>query len=55
MEIVFDNIFSVTELNQQTANTLKKIKESGSGIIMKNNKPQYVILTYDEYKKLLEK
>lgn len=44
---------SATELNQQLSKVLKELKTKKDIIVMKHNKPAYVILEYTEYEKLM--
>lgn len=52
---LLDCVITTTELNQKTAECLKKIKENKCAVVMRNNKPEFVMITYDEYKKIEEK
>ena len=51
----FDNILSITRVNQNFSNATKKTDEKGTIIILKSNQPRYVLMTYEEYLKLKKK
>ena len=44
------NLISITEANQNFSKVAKKVEQDGDVIILKNNKPQYVISKFDENK-----
>lgn len=48
MIINTDNIVSMSDANQNFTNVAKKVDENGSAVIMKNNKPKYVITKIEE-------
>lgn len=48
MKINTNNIVSITEANQNFSKVARLVDENGSAIILKNNKPSYVILEYGE-------
>jgi antitoxin Phd len=44
------NLFvSMTEANQNFSKVVRLVDESGMVVIMKNNKPRYMILNFSEY------
>lgn len=43
MLIETNNIFSMTETNQNFSAVAKRVDQTGQAIIFKNNKPKYVI------------
>ena len=45
-----NNLVSITEANQNFSKVVKKVEQSGDVIILKNNKPQYVVSKFDENK-----
>jgi len=51
---LLDCVITTTELNQKTADCMKKIKENKCAVVMKNNKPEFIMMTYDEYKRIVE-
>ncbi|MCL2198211.1 MAG: type II toxin-antitoxin system Phd/YefM family antitoxin [Defluviitaleaceae bacterium] len=44
----------MTEANQNFSKVARLVDEKGSAIIMKNNKPRYTVLDFDEYAKRQE-
>lgn len=50
MRIHTDNLVSMTEANQNFSKVAKMVDNSGSAIILKNNKPKYLLIQYDDLK-----
>ena len=48
MKIDTKNLISITEANQNFSKVVKKVEEDGTIIILKNNKPQYVLSKFKE-------
>ncbi|NLM43223.1 MAG: type II toxin-antitoxin system Phd/YefM family antitoxin [Clostridiales bacterium] len=44
-----ENIISISEVNQNFSKAAKLVDEEKEIVIMKHNKPRYVILEYDKY------
>lgn len=44
------NLVSITDANQNFSKVVKKIEQNGDVIILKNNKPQYVVSKFEENK-----
>ncbi len=44
------NLVSITDANQNFSQVVKKVEQNGDVIILKNNKPQYVVSKFDENK-----
>ena len=42
------NLVSITEANQNFSQVAKKVEQHGDVIILKNNKPQYVVSKFSE-------
>lgn len=42
------NIVSMTEANQNFSKVAKLVDQNGSAVIMKNNKPRYLIVDFSE-------
>ncbi|MBQ8522224.1 MAG: type II toxin-antitoxin system prevent-host-death family antitoxin [Clostridia bacterium] len=42
------NLVSMTEANQNFSQVVKKVDEKGKVVLLKNNKPKYVITNIDE-------
>ena len=40
---------SMTEANQNFSRVVRLVDESGMAVIMKNNKPRYMVLNFKEY------
>ena len=43
-----DNLVSITEANQNFSKVVKKLNEDNKFIILKNNKPQYIVSKYSK-------
>jgi antitoxin Phd len=39
----------MTEANQNFSRVVRLVDESGTAVILKNNKPRYVVLNFSEY------
>ena len=48
MKIYVKNLISITEANQNFSKVVKKVEKDGSVIVLKNNKPQYVVSKFEE-------
>ena len=48
MKIDTNNIVSITQANQNFSQVVKKVEQNGSVIILKNNKPKYIISKFQE-------
>lgn len=46
------NIVSMTEANQNFSKVAKLVDQNGSAVIMKNNKPRYLIVDFSEAEKM---
>lgn len=42
-------IVPMTDANQNFSKVVRLVDENGMAVIMKNNKPRYVIVDFDEY------
>lgn len=42
------NLVSITDANQNFSKVVKKVEQNGDVIILKNNKPQYVVSKFNE-------
>jgi antitoxin Phd len=42
-------IVSMTEANQNFTKVARIVNESGMAVIMKNNKPRYLVVSFSEY------
>lgn len=49
MTVNTDNLISMTEANQNFSKVVRIVDESGLAVILKNNKPRYVVVDFDEY------
>ena len=47
MKIDINNLISITEANQNFSRVVKKVEESGEVVVLKNNKPQYVVSKFE--------
>jgi len=51
MNIDTSVLVPMTEANQNFSKVARLVDEKGSAIILKNNKPRYAVLNFDEYAK----
>ena len=54
MNIPSDRIISATKIQREYKKVNKMIKEKGTLFIFKNNEPNLVLMTFEEYKKLYD-
>lgn len=43
------NIVPMTDANQNFSKVVRLVDENGMAVIMKNNKPRYIVVDFDEY------
>lgn len=48
MKIDTKNIFSISDANQNFSRVVKTVDKNGEVIILKNNKPKYVVKPFEE-------
>lgn len=48
MQINLENLVSITEANQNFSKVARMVDNKGATVILKNNKPKYVIVDYDD-------
>lgn len=48
MLVDMKNLVSITEANRNFSKIARAVDENGSVVIMKNNAPRYVIISYDQ-------
>ncbi len=51
MLVNIQNVVSISEANQNFSRITKLVDEDKSVVIMKNNKPKYILLDFDEFSK----
>ncbi|MBQ7088288.1 MAG: type II toxin-antitoxin system Phd/YefM family antitoxin [Clostridia bacterium] len=49
MMINTDHLIPMTEANQNFSKVVRTVDENGMAVILKNNKPRYVVVDFDEY------
>lgn len=49
MTVNTNSLISMTEANQYFSKVIRIVDESGLAVILKNNKPRYVVVDFDEY------
>ncbi len=49
MMINTNNLVPMTEANQNFSKVVRTVDENGMAVILKNNKPRYVVVDFDEY------
>lgn len=48
MQVNVKNLVSMTEANQNFSKVAKLVDENGAVVVLRNNKPKYVILEYSQ-------
>jgi Phd_YefM. len=46
MQVNVKNLVSMTEANQNFSKVAKMVDENGTAVILKNNRPRYVVVEY---------
>ena len=49
MTISTNNLISITEANQNFSRLARLVDENGSVVILKNNKPRYVLMEFNQF------
>lgn len=49
MMVNTEYLVPMTEANQNFSRVVRTVDESGLAVILKNNKPRYVVVDFDEY------
>lgn len=49
MMVNTDYFVPMTEANQNFSKVVRTVDENGMAVILKNNKPRYVVVDFDEY------
>ena len=51
MNININNLVSISEANQNFSKIARMVDENGAAVILKNNKPRYVLIDYSQLEK----
>ncbi|WIV12906.1 type II toxin-antitoxin system Phd/YefM family antitoxin [Proteiniborus sp. MB09-C3] len=51
MNININNLVSISEANQNSSKIARMVDENGVAVILKNNKPRYVLIEYRQLEK----
>lgn len=51
MNININNLVSISEANQNFSKVARMVDENGTAVILKNNKPRYVLIEYSQLEK----
>lgn len=51
MKVNMNNLVSISEANQNFSKVARLVDESGATVILKNNKPKYVLVEYSQLEK----
>lgn len=54
MIIDTDMLVSMTDVNQNISSVLRKVDDRGIVVVLKNNKPKYLLSRFDEYDEIKE-
>ena len=52
MTVNTDALVSMSEANRNFSKVVRVVDEKGSVILLKNNKPRYVIVSFEEYEEI---
>lgn len=52
MIINTNTLIPMTEANQNFSKVVRSVDETGMAVILKNNKPRYVVVGFDEYNEI---
>ena len=52
MMVNTDYLVPMTDANQNFSRVVRLVDENGMAVILKNNKPRYVIVDFDEYEEI---
>lgn len=52
MRVDTSNLVPMTEANQNFSKVVRMVDESGLVVILKNNRPRYVLVDFNEYDKI---
>jgi antitoxin Phd len=52
MTLDTDQLVPMTEANQNFSKVARLVDKSGMAVILKNNKPRYMVLSFSEYDKI---
>lgn len=55
MKIDTDNLISVTKANQNFSEVARLVEEKGSVVVLKHNKPKYLLVEYEYFKQHFKK
>lgn len=48
MNIKINNLVSISDANQNFSKVARLVDENGAAVILKNNKPRYVLIEYSQ-------
>ena len=54
MLINTNNLVAMTEANQNFSKVVRIVDEKGMAVILKNNKPKYILVDFSEYDEIQE-
>jgi len=52
MKVLSNNLVSISEANQNFSKVARMVEEKSSVVILKNNKPEFLLTKFDDYKNL---
>ena len=52
MTVDTNTLVAMTEANQNFSKVTRLVDEEGLAFILKNNKPKYIVVSFDEYDKI---
>ena len=54
MTVTPETMISLTDVNQNFSKVTRMVEEYGSAVILKNNKPKYVVVDFNEYDEIIQ-
>ena len=52
MTVDTNTLVAMTEANQNFSKVTRLVDEEGLAVILKNNKPKYIVVSFDDYDKI---
>ncbi len=53
MQVSTNQLVPMTEANQNFSKVVRMVDDQGMAVILKNNKPRYIVVGFDEYDDIL--
>ena len=53
MTVNTNTLIAMTEANQNFSKVTRMVDDEGIAVILKNNKPKYIVVSFDEYDEII--